>query len=157
MSHKSYKTKRDKFTFDFDGQPSPPFTARGGLGGLVLELGDLAKLRDLDAETPEGMAAIGSLFEMLLGPEEYQRFRAHVRTAGIDQDVLMELIQDLFTEVVGHPLAPPPPSSDGPSTPPRTYKVISPSDGTITELVLTPEKEAELIAAMEKDLTPGSD
>jgi hypothetical protein len=157
MGHKSYKSKRQPFTFDFDGQPVPPFTARGGLGGMVLELGELAKLRDLDAESPEGMAAIATIFEMLLGPAEYERFRAYVRTEGIDQDVLLELVQDMFTEVVGHPLAPPPDSSLGPSTPPRTYKVISASDGTVTELVLTPEKEAELLAAMEKDLTPGSD
>lgn len=156
MGHKSYKSKREAFTFDFDGEPSPPFTARGGLGAMVLELGELAKLRELQADTPEGMAAIATVFKMLLGEVEYERFRTHVATAGIDQDVLLELLNDLFVEVVGHPLAQPPDSSPGPSTAPRTYKVISPSDGTVTEIELTPEKEAELIAAMERDLTPGS-
>jgi hypothetical protein len=156
MSHKSYKTKKEAFTFDFEGEPTPPFMARGGLGGLVLELGELAKLRELEADTPEGMAAIATIFEMLLGEEEYARFRAYVAKNGVDQDVLLELLQDMFTEVVGHPLVPPPDSSPGPTTALRTYKVISPSDGTVTEVPLTPEKEAELIAAMERDLTPGS-
>ena len=152
--HKSYRAKREPFTFDFGGEPTPPFTARGGLGGMVLELGELAKLRDLDAESPEGMAAIATVFEMLLGPQEYARFREYVRTEGIDQDVLLELVQDLFVEVVGHPLAQPTDSSPGPTTSRPTYRVISPSGG-VQELELTPEKEAELIAAMEREMTPG--
>jgi len=156
MTHKSYKSKRQPFTFDFDGEPTPPFQARGGLGSMVLELGELAKLRELQADTPEGMAAISELFKMLLGPDEYERFRSYVASAGLDQDVILELISDLFTEVVGHPLGQPPDSSAGPTTAPRTYKVISASDGTVTEVPLTPEREAELIAAMERDLTPGT-
>jgi len=156
MSHKSYRSKREAFTFDFDGQPTPPFTARGGLGAMVLELGELAKLRDLQADSPEGMAAIATVFQMLLGESEYARFREHVVSSGIDQDVLLELLQDLFAEVVGHPLVPPPDSSAGLSTAPLTYRVISPSDGTVTEMVLTPQREAELIAAMEKGMDPGS-
>ena len=156
MSHKSYKTKREPFTFDFDGEPKPPFTARGGLGSMVLELGELAKYRDLQADSPEGLAAIAELFKLLLGENEFERFRAYVRENGIDQEDLLQLIQDMFTEVVGHPLVPLPDSSPGPSNAPRTYKVISPLDGTVTEVPLTPEKEAELIAAMEKDLDPGS-
>lgn len=157
MGHKSYKRKRVPVTFDFEGEPDPPFTARGGLGSLVLELGELAQLRDLEADTPEGMAAIGTFFKMLLGPVEYERFRAFVADNGVEPEVLLELLGDLFTEVVGHPFAPPPDSSPGPTSAPRTYKVISPSAGTVTEVPLTPEKEAELIAAMEQDLgIPGS-
>jgi hypothetical protein len=159
MTHKSYKSNKEPFTFDFAGQPVPPFTARGGLGGMVLELGELAKLRDMQADTPEGMAAISTIFEMLLGPVEYKRFRAYVAAEGIDQDVLLELLNDLFVAVVGHPLGPPPDSPSGPLVAPRTYKVISASDGTVRELPLTPEMEAELtaatIAAMEADLIPG--
>jgi hypothetical protein len=157
--HKSYKRKdkREPFTFDFDGEPTPPFTARGGFGAMILELGELAKLRELEVDSAEGMAAIAQIFELLLGETEYERFRKFIRENGIDADLLVELVQDMFTEVVGHPLAPPSESSAGPTTPPRTYKVISLSDGSVTEQPLTPEREAELIAAMEKDLIPGSD
>jgi hypothetical protein len=156
MGHKSYKTKKkaEPFTFDFDGGPT--FTARGGMGSVLLELGELAKLADLQADSPEGMAAVATVFEMLLGESEYGRFRKFVAEASLEPDDLVGLLQDMFTEVVGHPLAQPPVSSPGPTTVPRTYKVISPSDGTVTEVPLTPEKEAELIAAMEKGLTPGS-
>lgn len=156
MAHKSYKPKREPFTFDFDGEPDPPFRARGGLGSMVLELGELAKLRDLEADSAEGMAAIAQIFQMLLGPDEYERFRSYVATAALDQDTLLELLNDLFIEVVGHPLGEVSDSSPGPTTAPRTYKVISSSDGTVTEVPLTPEREAELIAAMERDLTPGA-
>ena len=156
MSHKSYQSKRETFTFDL-GDGSPTFTARGGFGSMVLELGELAKLRDLQADSPEGIAAIAVIFKMLLGDTEYEAFRTYVSDHGVDQDVLLALVQDMFVAVVGHPLGQPPASSPGPPTAPRTYKVISPSDGTVTEGELTPEKEAELIAAMEKDLIPGSD
>lgn len=154
MTHKSYRSKaKEPFTFDIGG--GPKFTARGGLGSVLLELGELANLRELEADTPEGMAAIATLFETLLGPAEYGRFRAWIADNAVDEDVMLELLRDMFTEVVGHPLAPPTASSPGPTTAPRTYRVISPLDGTVTEMPLTPQREAELIAAMERDLTPG--
>lgn len=163
MSHKSYKTSRkEPFTFDIDGEPATPFRSRGGLGSLVLELGELGKLADVDVESPEGMSAIGQVFEMLLGPDEYRRFREFVATHDVDPEVLLAILQDMFVAVMGHPLAQPEASSPGPTTTPRTYKVISPSDGSepgsVTEVPLTPEKEAELLAAMEQNLleTPGS-
>ncbi len=123
---------------------------------MVLELGELAKLRDLQVDSPEGIAAVATIFELLLGGSEYARFRAYVHAEGVDPEVLLDLVQDMFTAVVAHPLVPLPPLSSGPLTTPRTYKVISPSDGTVTEVELTAEKEAELIAAMEKDLIPGA-
>jgi hypothetical protein len=159
MSHKSYHAKkREAFTFDIDGAPVPPFTARGGLGSMVLELGELANLANLEAASPEGMAAIAHVFQMLLGPAEYERFRTYIADNEVDPETLLEVLQDMFVAVVAHPLAPPSDSSPGPTTTPRTYRVISPSDGTVTEMPLTPEREAALLAAMEADLQeiPGS-
>lgn len=158
MSHKSYRSKkRDPFTFDIDGEPTPGFTARGGLGSVVLELAGLAPLANLEADSVEGMAAIGQVFEMLLGPTEYVRFREFVATHDVQPDTLLEIMQDMFVAVVGHPLAQPPDSALGPMNTPRTLRVISPSDGTVTEVPLTPEREAELLAEIERDLetTPG--
>ena len=155
MAHKSYKAKQaDPFTFDIDGQPTPPFRSRGGIGSIMLELGELAHLRNLDAESPEALAAIAKVFSMLLGPTEYERFREHVAANSVDVDTLLEILADMFAGVVGSPLPQPPDSSPGPTKTARTYKVISPSDGTVTEIPLTPEREAELIAAMEADLHP---
>ena len=157
MSHKSYASrKREPFTFDVDGEPAgQPFKTRGGIGSMVLELGELARLKDLDAESPEGMSAIAQIFSMLLGAEEYERFRTFVAEHDVDADVLLEILQDMFTSVVGHPLSPPSDSSSGPTNTPRTLKVISSSDNSVREIPLTPEREAELIAEMERDLTPG--
>lgn len=157
MGHKSYSSRRrrEPFTFDFDGEPVPPFTARGGLGAAVLELGELANVKDLKADSPEGMSAIGKLFKMLLGDSEYERFRGFVAEHNVDPDDILEVLQDMFTEVVGHPLSPPSDSSTGPTNTPRTLKVISSLDNSVREIPLTPEREAELIAEMEQDLTPG--
>ena len=157
MGHKSYTPKtREPFTFDIGGEPVPPFTARGGLGAAVLELGELAKLKDLDAETPEGMSAIAQIFAMLLGESEYARFREFVADHNVDPDTMLDILQDLFTEVVGHPLSPPSDSSTGATSTPRTLKVISSLDNSVREIPLTPEREAELIAEMEQDLIPGT-
>lgn len=154
MGHTSYTSKRrDPVTFDIDGGPT--FTARGGLGSVVLELGELAKLKDLEADTPEGMSAIAKFFEMLLGPDEYARFRAHVAESDIDPETILDVLSDLFTQVVGHPKQPPSDSSPGPTNAPPTLRVISSSDNSIREEYLTPEREAELIAQMENELAPG--
>jgi len=152
MAHKSYRSKRtERFTFDVDGEE---FKARGGIGSIMFELGELWALKDLDADSPEALAAVAHLFEMLLGPTEYGRFREFVTENDVDVDTLLAIMSDMFAGVVGSPLPTSPASSPGPTTTPRTYKVISPSDGTVTEVPLTPELESELLAAMERDLAP---
>ena len=153
MSHKSYvSSRKGPFTFDIDGEPTPPFKSRGGIGSVLLEMAELANLANVEVDSPEGMAAIAQIFTMLLGPAEYERFREFVATHDVEAETLLAILQDMFVAVVGHPLVPPSDSSTGPTSTPRTYKVISPSDGTVTELPLTPEREAALIAAMEQDL-----
>jgi hypothetical protein len=154
MAHKSYSSgRREPFTFDFDGQPVPPFKSRGGLGSIVLELSELAALRDLEAVSPEGMAAIVKVFQMLLGPTEYERFRTFVAENDVDPEVMVDVLGDMFVAVVGHPLAPSE-SSTGPSETPHMLRVISSSG--VQDVPLTPEREAELIAEMEAGLSPGT-
>jgi len=146
MSHKSYTSrKRDPFTFDIDGEQ---FTPAGGL--QLLELGELANVEDLKADSAEGIKAINKFFQTLLGEAEYDRFRTYVAEQHTDPDVLLDILGDMFEELVGHPTQRPSESSDGPSSTGPTLRVISRSDGDpdgkIIDMPLTPERQAELLA-----------
>jgi hypothetical protein len=146
MAHKSYTSKkRDPFTFDIDGEM---FRPAGGL--QLLELGELANVSELKADSAEGIKAINVFFQNLLGEAEYTRFRGYVAEHHTDPDVLLEILGDMFEGLVGHPTQRPSDSSDGPSSTGHTLRVISRSDGApdgkIIEMPLTPEREAELLA-----------
>jgi hypothetical protein len=117
----------------------------------MIDLTELARHSDLDAATPEGIAAIGGFFKDVLG-EDYDRFRAHCRQHRTDPDTLMEIISDLVESMTqGFPTQPPSRSPAGPTSTGRTSRVISLSARTVTELPdLSEEQEAALLAEQEE-------
>lgn len=111
-------------------------------GVNLLDLLELAGVADLDADSPEGLAAIADLFRNIMG-EQYGAFKAHCRNHNTKADTLLDILTGLIEDASDRPTKRPSDSADGPPTTGRTWKVIS-SDGTVTEVPLTPEKEAEL-------------
>lgn len=127
------------------------FTATGGVP--LLEMSELAMIGDTDAESAAGAAAIARFFRALLGEEEYERFRKHCTEHQTDPDTITSVMRDLITDKSGgFPTIGSLPSSDGGEPMKPTYRVISPS-GVLTEEELTPEREAELRAAVEQAFT----
>lgn len=142
MARRSYTSKSVDASFDLDGVEFTPAYFS------MLDLAELAQFADMDIDTPAGMARVQEFFAAILGGD-YERFRAHCKAHRTDADTLMAIIQDTFVEILGFPTERPSDSSDGtPGTEP-TLRVISPSEGTVVQLPLTPQRAAELRAAVE--------
>lgn len=104
------------------------FVARGEISTLMLS--ELAYNSDLETADPEAMALIRRLFSEAFGDDaEYRRFFKVITTYG-DDDMLMEIMQDLISEMVGRPTKAPSPSQSGQSTTGAKPKVVSLSAGT---------------------------
>jgi hypothetical protein len=83
----------------------------------VLDFSELASWSDLDASSPEGLAALKHFFTMLLGPVEFRRFRQHCAAHRTDDDTIVQIMGDLAEDFLGRPTSAPQPS---PSTPSAT-------------------------------------
>jgi hypothetical protein len=144
MGRRSYTSKpTEPVSFDLDGVQ---FVATGGV--KLLELCELAQVADVDSASVEGAAALGQFFRSLLG-QDYDRFRVHCREHGTDPDTLLQIVADVIEAVSERPTRRPSDSADGPPTTGRTWRVHS-ADGSWREEVLTPEREAELRAAVDR-------
>jgi hypothetical protein len=147
---KSYTSKQRKpVQFEVDGVV---FTTTGGAS--LLELSEVAKLADTDVADPVAAAAISGFFRSALNPQEYDRFRKHVATHGTDPETLIHIMQDLVEEASTVPLEEPSPSTNGQSSTPSTYRVVSPLGVKETPMAdLSPERQAEIREAVERAMT----
>jgi hypothetical protein len=87
----------------------------------ALELSEIAKLQGMPADSPEAMAFMASFFEMVLGRDQYHGFRRKVADFGTGVDVLVDIVQGVFLDMVNRdgtdrPTGPRSGSSDGPRT-----------------------------------------
>jgi hypothetical protein len=80
---------------------------------------------------------------------DYDRFRVHCRHHSTDPDTLLQIVSDVMEDVTDRPTGLPSDSASGQPTTGRTWRVHSP-DGTWREEVLTPEREVELRAAVDR-------
>lgn len=141
MARRTY-TSKGRAEIELDGEV---FSAHADMFELV-ELHE--EFGDIEVNSAKAAPAFAKIFEKLLG-EDYRRFREHCRTHGTDSATLMQILNDAVEDLSGRPLAPSSSSSDGVPITGRTLKVIS-SDGVMRQEPLTPEREAELRAAVER-------
>lgn len=130
--------------FDLDGVT---FTPAGTLS--LLDISKMALLADVESTDPSAIAAMHEVFKGALGGVEYTRFADHVRKHRTDPDTLLAIFQDMAEQVSENPTERSSPSSDGPTTTGPTHTVIS-SSGEVIQMPLTPERAAELRAAVER-------
>lgn len=121
----------------------------------LLDFAALAKYADVEVNSPEGLEKINGFFVEIFG-DDYQRFREHCGKRHTSPKVLMQIIEDVLKDLLGEdfPTQQPSNSTDGLPSTVRTLKVIS-SDGRFREEPLTPEREAELRAAVERAQATG--
>lgn len=100
----------------------------------VLDLSEFARLavQGVESGSPEGLAILADIFQGLLGTS-YQRFRAHCRKHGADDETLVDILKDLFEQAAERPTSRPSDSSDGPPSDPDTQKVVSFKRGTVED------------------------
>lgn len=84
--------------FELDGET---FTPAGEFG--ILDLSEFAGWADLDADSPQGLAAIRRFLLMVLGEGEYQRFYRHTKRHRTDSDTLLAIVTDIVDQVFGRP------------------------------------------------------
>lgn len=117
---RSYTSKPTKpIDFELDGIT---FTATGGVA--MLEMLELAKYSDLEADSPEGAAALREFFVSVLG-DEYDRFRRHTAKYKTDPNTLVTIVGDLIEEFSAVPFESPSASPDGPPTTGPSLRVVS--------------------------------
>jgi hypothetical protein len=97
----------------------------------VLDITELARMANVDADSPEGIAALGDFFETALGRAQYRQFRDHCRRNRTPDDVLLDVMAGLVEDLTGRPTQPPSPSPAGPEPIGATSRVVSLSDGTV--------------------------
>jgi len=124
-----------------------------GGGVSMLDLFELARYGDIDSASPEGMAAIGAFFRELFGPAEYPRFRKHCSEHSTDEETLLQILTDIVEEGSARPSDRPSDSQDGSTATGPMSKVVSLSRATVVEMPLTPQREAELRAAVQQAAT----
>ncbi|WP_436759324.1 hypothetical protein [Streptosporangium sp. V21-05] len=111
----------------------------------VLDFSEFARLATMgvDSKSAAGASIIAEIFMMLLGESTYQRFRAHCRRHGTDDETLLAIIGDLMEEAGNRPTGRPSDSSDGPPTAPATATVVSFSRGTVEQTELPAQQPKE--------------
>jgi len=105
------KNRRPPFEFELDGVP---FICPGGIS--MLDMCEMARLADLDADSVEGAAAIADMFKGALGKVDYERFRAHTRSHHTDTDTVLEILKDMVEHVTAGPTTRSTSSVGGPQT-----------------------------------------
>jgi len=145
---RQYKSKPvESQQFELDGVV---FTVPGNM--FLLDLVELAKMADLEVTDPRAISAVSALFRDILG-EDYDRFHAHCKAHNTDNGTLIEIIQDMVQESIGgtgFPTVQPSDSVPGMTNTGHTYTVVSPSEGTVVQFPLTPDRETELRTAVAK-------
>lgn len=147
MTNRSYTSKAREqrnvdFSFTLDGVE---FKGDGDLS--VMDVSEFARLatEGVDSQSPEGVAIISTIFMTVLGKNTYQQFRRHCRDHKVDDETVLEILRDLFTDASGRPTSRPSDSSDGPPAAPATATVVSFSRGTV-EQVQTSATEPQLVS-----------
>lgn len=138
---KSYtsKPKLAPYEFDLDGVH---FVASGGVA--LLDLSELARLADVDVESPAGAAAVAQVFESFMG-DAYAQFKAHCRRHQTDPDTLMAILQDVVEYVTRFPTERPLTRSPGPQPTPGTSPAGSPSAPSPTTTVDTDQLDPDAL------------
>ncbi len=94
----------------------------------VLDFSELASYADLDADSPQGIAALQGFFTIMLGDTEFRRFKLHCARHRTDDDTIVTIMGDLADEFLGRPTVAP---STSPSSPSATGSG-SPAPGSHT-------------------------
>ena len=127
-------------TFTLDGEK---FSCVTGMNGDTLlewsELG-LAAAEDVPVTSPEGASLIARFLRVAFGPEEYLRFRRHIRAHNTSPSVVLKVvsgIQEELTaavqEATGRPTQAPSPSSPGDADPAaQRARLVSLARGEVT-------------------------
>lgn len=88
-----------KLTFKLDGVE---FTAQmRNDADSILEYSEMMGTAsdDVDVNSPEGVAFVARYYKLILGPAEYRRFRAHLKSHKTKQAVLQEIMAGLHEEL----------------------------------------------------------
>lgn len=103
----------------------------------VLDFSELASYADLDASSAQGIAALQGFFTVMLGADEYRRFRRHCATHQTDDDTIVAIMGDLAEDFLGRPTPAPQlssstPSATGSGSPaPTSHTVVNLSRGQV--------------------------
>ena len=142
-----------KVEFELDGVA---FIGDGRMS--LMDVSELARLagEGMDSANPEGVAILADIYQTLLGPAAYKRFRRHCREHGTDGSVLVEILGGLMSEESGRPTVRPSDSTGGPPAVAGTAKVVSLQRGTV-EQVEAPilQQEAETVPETRQALSYG--
>jgi len=148
--------------FELDGVE---FVPAGHL--TMLDLSRISEFAELEVPEPgkklsaqetarysQVVATLHVVFRAALGNSEYSRFAEHVGQHGTDPGTLFAIFEGMAEDVGENPTGRSSPSSDGSTATAAMHTVIS-SSGTVTQLPLTPEREAELRAAVQRAALAG--
>lgn len=119
-------------TFTLDG-----VTFRCSTEVSVLDFSEIASYADLDASSPQGLAALRGFFSIMLGESEYQRFRRHCAAHHTDDDTIVAIMGDLADDFLGRPTEAPSSSASTPSvtgsgsTAPGSHMVVNLGSGKV--------------------------
>lgn len=144
-----------KYTSRSDGRKAEPFELDGvvfhpGDAVTFLDITELGRFANQEMASPEGAAAIGEFFKLLLG-EDYDRFREHIRTHRTDEDTIVRVLHDVLEDLSSHPTQRPSDSPAGPTSTGRTLRVVSLSQGTVDEMPIDEDRVRELLAQAAAD------
>jgi hypothetical protein len=133
----------DGIGFTLDGER---FECKGELDLLDKSELTMLAMSSLDTRSPEAVAMISQFLRLAFGPQEYLRFRAHVRSHRTPDDTqlailagISEVISEALQDATGRPTRPRSSSSAGPSeTDDRVSRVISLGTGDVQIVDLDP-------------------
>lgn len=125
--------------FTLDGEKFAAMTEVTGSALLEWSELGLAAAEEVDIDSPEGVAYLARFLRASFTPEEYQRFRRHVRTHHTPPDVVTAIVSELqramaesVEAATDRPTVPPSPSSAGGADPERVpARVVSLSKGLV--------------------------
>jgi hypothetical protein len=117
-------------SFSIDGET---FRVMGEV--QLLDLCELMRLNKRNVKTvdPTGIAALADFFRGALGDEEYERFREFTRANCTDPDLLNDIMEGIVEDLTEVPTSRPSHSVGGPSSSGLTSRVVSLSQGTVSE------------------------
>lgn len=127
--------ERREFTFPLDGETFKVVLALDEADFVFTwsELAEAADESDVDVNSAAGAAFLARFFKLVMGPDEYRRFRVHMKTHGMKSERLLPIMQSIndayekgIEEQTGRPTMPFAPSSPGQEEKAeRTLKIIS--------------------------------